>query len=380
MTGSTVTSMSSRRSISLALAIVVTALMSVACQWRDLDYDYIDTAKVSLYFDWSESSLNGESGTSKTETSGLVKPGDIINGRTAVFFPMDGGAPVIKMSHRDTMTVNLLVGQYMAAFFNETYDDFDNIAFSGISSFEELQAVLKEDVASSARALYSIAREPDLLAVETMVPFEVTEDMVRYTRAMEEPQGPKSLAGTFSLKAIKMVEESMNVTVRPHDVVYPVVVEVAVSGMDNIVSAGTYISGFAGGFDFSESKPVDWSVTHKVSFSDKSFFPGSDKDGIMEGDFMTFGYRGGRNTGLENYDLEFRAALVNGEVFTETRSINDLITEVTEDGRKIIKITIGGDNPIVVPDVEPVGGDDGMWHVDVGDWDEIEIPVGWQDD
>ena len=119
MTANTATEMSRTRFISRAVVLACAALLSVACQFRDLDYDYIDTAKFTLIFDWSQSSLKGSGIKTSAVTPGAVKPGDVINGRTAAFYPMNGGDPVIKMSHSDTISVNLLVGQYRAVFFNE---------------------------------------------------------------------------------------------------------------------------------------------------------------------------------------------------------------------------------------------------------------------
>lgn len=367
------------RYILRALGLAAAVILSAACEWRELDYDYIDTARFKLIFDWSKSSLN----VGGKAVSGAIKPGDPINGRTAVFFPADGGAPILKMSHSDTMSVNLLVGDYYAAFFNETYDDFDNISFTGTGSFEQLQAVLKEDSKSSAKAVKSIFREPDILSVETLVPFTVTEDMVKYTRAMET-RNTKMLSNVMGVQQMKKVAESMTVTVTPQDVVYPVEVDVVVHGMDNITSAGVYITGFAGGFDFSEGKASRDAVTHKVNLSEKVFEPGSDKDGLMKGYFTSFGLRGQDGAGaLTDYSIEFRASLIDGTVFSETRSINDLITQLKEDGHLYIQVYVGADvggggadPPIIIPDVEPVGGDDGMWHVNVGDWDEVVVPIG----
>ena len=381
MTANTATEMSRTRFISRAVVLACAALLSVACQFRDLDYDYIDTAKFTLIFDWSQSSLKGSGIKTSAVTPGAVKPGDVINGRTAAFYPMNGGDPVIKMSHSDTISVNLLVGQYRAVFFNETFEDFDNIKFAGISTFEGLEAVLKEDAASSAKAVNRIAREPDILAVETMIPFEVTEEMVLYTRAMET-RSTKALTETMGIQTLRRVEEAMTVTVRPRDVVYPVTVDVVVHGMDDIVSAGAYITGFSGGFDFSAGKPSNSSVTHKVTFTERIYDSGSTSDGIMVGYFNTFGLRPEDGAELSNYTFEFRAALINGEIYTETRNIDKLISEITEDGHLTILIHIGQDvggggtdPPIEIPDVEPVGGDDGMWHVDVGDWDEVVVPI-----
>lgn len=369
--------------------VLVTALAAVACQWRDLDYDFRDTAEITVIYNWDESGLN-----TKAQYS-TVNPGDIINGRTAAFYPTDGSEPIIKMSHSDTITVNLLVGQYEVAFFNETFDDFDNIRFEGTRQFASLEALAKDDMVATTRAGNTIARQPDILAVETMVPFEVTEDMLRYTRILGtlkskglKSKGMKSDGPTTDAEW-QQVQESLTVETRPRSVVYRGTVEVFVDNIDDIVTAGGYLSGFAGGYDYSAGAANGTAVSHKITLADFEFNEGSEKDGVMRSDFRCFGFRDGISTGLSGYTFDFRAVLVNGEVYQEQRVIDDLITELEEDGRITIHITIGnhhgsgqggwdgeddGDGPIQVPNVEPVGGE-GMWQVNVGDWDEVVVPI-----
>lgn len=369
-----------RRLSNRVLFLLVTVMLTAACQWRDLDYDYINTADITVIFDWSQSGLK-----TKAQAVGAIEPGDRINGRTVAFYPVGGGDPIIKLSHSDTVNVNLLEGKYQAVFFNETFDDFDNIYFEGTEYFDQLRALAKSERISRMRGEIDVAREPDLLAVDMMIPLEVTDEMVSYTRGVRS-KSTKALEMSMGMTRMMLIEEQMTIRPVPRSVVYPVQVEVEVHGMDDISSAGAYITGFAEGFDFSGNRPSDGTVIHKLTFSDTRFLDGSKTDGIMSGCLQTFGLRPGAGP-LSGYTLEFRAVLINGEIYEETRSIDDLITEVTEDG--IIRINIhigsdklpdGSDTPIQIPDVEPVGGDNGMWKVDVGDWEEITVPVDFPSD
>lgn len=362
------------------MMLLAVAVSAVSCQWRDLDYEFIDTARITIIYNWEQSGLRTKA------NNAAVNQGDFINGRTAAFYPMNGGDPVIKMSHSDTVTVNLLVGQYAAVFFNETFDDFDNIRFTGTESFDLLEAWAKDDIVATTRANSTIARQPDILAVESMVPFEVTEDMVRYTRIVETRKSKGTKNGEFkSDDDWRSVEEAMTVETRPRSVVKKVVIDVNVEGLDNVAVAGGYVSGFAGGYDFSLGRQNSTSVSHKITFTDQEFLPDSDTDGVLRSEFQCFGYRDGISVNLSGYTFDFRAVLVNGEVYQEQRDIDELITEVEEDGSIVLHITIGthkggtgsGDDedaPIKVPEVERVGGD-GMWLVNVGDWDEIVVPI-----
>lgn len=371
-----------RKLASRILILLVTVMTAAACEWRELDYEYIDTAKLTIIYDWSESGL-----VTKNDRT-AVYTGDKINGRTAAFFPIAGGTPVIKYSHSDTVTVNLLVGEYRAVFFNETFEDFDNIRFEGINSFEDLEALAKEDIVATTRAGSTIARQPDILAVDMMIPFEVTEDMVRYTRALET----KKTKGQLDSKASKAMEEAMTVIAKPKSVVYKVVLDIVVDGKKSIASSGAYVSGFAGGFDFSEGHANDISVTHKVNFTDVAECATGEGDAILSATFQCFGYRNGSSSPLSGYTLDFRASLINGEVFQTSRSLDDHIRTSVEDGHIVIHINIGdgsgggggggddpddpesGNKPIVIPDVQPVDSGGG-WQINVGDWDEIIIPI-----
>ncbi len=370
----------SRRWMHIAPAVIGllgVVLAAVSCDWRELDYDYINTAKFTLIFKWDESSLGDAESKSVMD---VVRPGDKMNGRTAVFFPMDGGDPIIKMSHSDTMTVNLPVQEYKAVFFNETYEDFDNIRFSGTGSFESLLASAKDDAVSSTRSFSTIAREPDMLAVETIIPFRVTDEMVFYTRTVEE-RGTKAAADYMGFNDFNRVEEQMTIIVHPHDVVYPLTIEVTVDGLNNVTSAGAYITGFAGGYDFSEGGADATSVTHKVTFDNRQLFDGAVKKGTLEGHVYTFGLRSMQGGALDHYELEFRASLIDGTIFTATRDISKLVYETTENGQRHLNVNVGigsedNDNPpIFIPDVEPVG-DGGGWQINVGEWEEIVVPVG----
>ena len=380
----------SRRWMHIAPAVIGllgVVLAAVSCDWRELDYDYINTAKFTLIFKWDQSSLGDNSSKAVVD---MVKPGDPINGRTAVFFPVDGSAPIIKMSHSDTMTVNLPVQEYNAVFFNETYDDFDNIRFSGTGSFETLLASAKEDAVTSTRSFSSIAREPDMLAVQAIVPFRVTEEMVFYTRAVEE-RGTKAASDYMGLADFNRVEEQMTIIVHPHDVVYPLIVSVTVEGLNNVVSAGAYITGFAGGFDFSK---IDYdiigfpfcigsadttSVTHRVNFDNNTLLDGSTRKGTLEGHINTFGPR--IPWACSGYTLEFRALLIDGTIFTATRDVSGNMYDISENGQRhyMVYAGVGSEGsqnpPIIIPDVEPVA-EGGGWQINVGDWDEIVVPVG----
>ena len=372
-----------KRIIIRLLLLAAAALSAAGCQWRDLDYEFIDTAQITIIYDWSESGL-----ATKAQPTSIV-PGDIINGRTAAFYPMDGGAPVVKLSHSDTVKVNLLVGKYKAVFFNETFEDFDNIRFENINSFEELAAIAKEDVVATSRAGGAIARQPDILAVDMMVPFEVTEDMVRYTRSLETRK-TKAQFDARAARAAKAMEEAMTVVAKPKSVVYKVFLDIIVEGRKSIASSGAYVSGFAGGFDFSEGHANGVSVTHKVNFTDIAECTTGEGDGILSATFQCFGFRNGSSSSLSGYTLDFRASLINGEVFQTSRRLDDLIRTDTENGHIVIRINVGdgsggggggdpddpeaGNKPIPIPDVQPVDSGGG-WQIEVGDWDEIIIPI-----
>lgn len=351
-----------RTSILAALAMLA---LATGCQYRELDYTYTDAAEVTVIFNWEDSELS--------------KPD--INGRTVCFYPVDGSEPIIKISHLDTVTVNLKVGEYRCAFMNETFSDFDNIYFEGTDSYDDIEAILKKEADIRTGLDRKVSYEPDGFAVVTIPSYIVTEEMVDNQYFQKKAKARNRTKIKSKTKGVtKVTEDPLVIMAFPDSKVYKVEVVANVNGLDRIASAGTYITGFADNYDFSEGLPGGDVAIHMMTFTGIEFNEGSSSDGKMKGSFKCFGLRYGATTSLSGYKLTLRAVLVNGAIFEETRDINDCISEVAKDGTLKIYITLGeflggaGDKPYEIPEVPHTGGSDG-WEITVGDWQTEIIPI-----
>ncbi len=105
---------------------LATLVLASSCVRRDLDMEYIDSAELSVVFDWSLAKIRPD-------------------GATIIFFPVDGKEPIVKLTHTDTTVVSLKMGRYSIIGFNETTVDFDNIEFRGTDHFATFEAVIKKE-------------------------------------------------------------------------------------------------------------------------------------------------------------------------------------------------------------------------------------------
>lgn len=320
----------------MLVAVLAVLPMSVSCYFRPLDTNYDNRAELTFIVDWSETEINP-------------------NGLTISFFPVDGGSSIItKLSHSDTTTVMAPMGTYNILVMNETFEDFDYIRFVERRDFDKIEAKVKSTATTGGGVI--VSGDPDKFAFKTFENFEVTHEMLRKSR-VKEP-------GT-------LVDE-LTFYVTPQNAVYPVKVVVAIDGLDKVSSAGAYISGFSDGVHIRSRTTCPTQTIQKVSFTNRQFDEGSSTSGQITGSFTSFGLRGMTKAELEGYSFDFRAVLVDGQSFTETRPINSRIVEVGEGLEYYIEVRVGFENdPIKIPDVHGTGG----WSVEVGDWEEVIIPI-----
>lgn len=343
--------------------LALSALLLSGCELRVIDYDYIDTAEVNIITDWSHSGLTAHP-----------------NGHTVIFFPQDGSAPTTKLSHSDSITVNLPLGMYDVIVFNETFEDFDYITFINRTSFHDIAAICgSSDIVRSG---YEVFDEPDLLASATIPGFEVTEHMVSQTRAITRTR-TKTKTKTKTKSDVTDDElyfsPGLTWTVQPTPLVYEVNVKVSVTGLDKVNSSGSFITGFSYGVYLWDGTPLSTSVTHKLTYTERTFNPGSTTDGELVGHFYSFGLHDSYSTIHSGYMMDFRAVLPDGSTYSVIRSLNDQVRESEQEYTVNFEIDVGfgggADPPIEIPDVEPPPDESGGWQVSVGEWAEEVIQI-----
>ena len=105
--------------------------------------------------------------------------------------------------------------------------------------------------------------------------------------------------------------------------------------------------------------------------NNRVFDPGSDSDGTITAEFLSFGLTGNGDTDSRYY-LDINFVLVNGESYPLTFDVTDLISV---DVSLSLKLSLSLALEIELPEV--VGDEEGGFNTGVGEWEEeiIDIPM-----
>lgn len=336
------------------LAVLVLLSVLTGCTRRPLDMEYIDSAELTIILDWTKASIDPD-------------------GATIMIYPANSSSsPIQKLSHEDTVTVSLPLGFYSIIAINETFEDFDNIKFRNTDQFGTIEAYVEEEGAIKAGNILSA--NPDILATASMGDFEVTATMIEETRSKTKTK-TKTKTKADEVALIDAYP-SLKLVLQPERVVYPAVVTAYVQGMNRLSSAGAYITGFTEGVFLSTKSTSIYSTTQMFTFSERTFYEGSSENGYMKGYFNCFGLRErAEGEDISGYTLSFRSVLIDGSEYNLDRDVSHNISEVEIEIGIQLEVSLGtgaeSDDPIVIPDVQGSGG----WDINIGEWEDVIIPV-----
>lgn len=299
--------------------LLACSLVNFSCERRELTYS--DTAEITITADWSKAGL-GE----REEHYGA----------TAIFYPVDGRAPItVLMGDRTRKTIRLKKGCYNVILFNRSFDDFGSIAFRGENAHHTLEAYAKNAQTKETDSGKVSADSPDGLAADCVEGFEVTSD-----------QNPCQLCFT------------------PQKLTKEITATIHIKGMNNIRTATCTLSGVSESVFLASGKPSERMMTQLFELRNPVYLPDSKTEGTLSATFSVFGFD-------ENitHDVLFKAQLVDGKTEFE-EELKDMKVNVSEDIEGIVHITIEvvcGEN---IPTVRPEGSS-GM-DADVEGWGESE--------
>ncbi len=349
------------------LLLMLTSLLVQSCDTRRTIYP---DGKVFV-----EISLNWEN-LSKATRQEQTAP----RGATVAFYPQEGHAtePIFVLTNYAQTTAYIPVGVYNILVFNETVDGHDYIEFDGIDNYDTVTAYWESSqlapsyVRSTTRA---VVNTEDLLLVDRLEGFEITDQML-------------------------IDDEVQRITFTPVLVNRRMTVTAHIKGMDNVATSGSvlYVEGMAAGYNLSKGITVNESTTHLMTLNNKTFDPGSYKEGTMSATFYTFGdalkgsasyvfERASAATKAEddNNSVRLSFALRNGTTHPDVeRDITDEIDKsISTDVNLEIKVNVGtgvdDDDLITLPDVDDTNPDAGSgFDAEVDDWeDEIitDVPI-----
>ena len=370
------------------LLLVAVALSFVACERRPLwDVDEIG-ARVKIKVDWSQF---------------VERP----SGMTLMMFNDDDELTQFITNDVDSVYVTLPEGHWRVYVFNQSTFEFGNISFSGMNKYETPEAYVSETITrtwlssrKSGTQSERVVDEPDKLGVG-IGEFVITDRMVQQYAEFRS----KVLARNNSTKAsfedseLDSVYETTAVELTPTSVVSVLEVTAYFRGIQNLYAAHATITGLAEGFYLTKGRPNDNSVTQILENWTKYVDENDPTLGYvkLKSNISTFGLPGGYE---DVEDFSKRDSTLN--VFTMTCMLRDLQTrmdiafnvghkfevqkyefglgtQVSIGIRLVMKLEIGYDAPIELPEVPPATGDNASgFDATVDDWEEgetVEIPM-----
>lgn len=303
--------------LSRCFLVALLAVLLSACERRELTYPH--ESEITITADWSKAGLSEREGQ---------------YGATAVFYPVDGGAPVtVLMGDRERKTARLKKGRYNVVLFNRSFDDFGSIAFRGMETHHTLEAYAKNAQNRGVNSGKVATDSPDELAAACVENFEVDGRSCRLDFA------PRKL--------------TREITAAIH-----------IKGLNNIRTATCTLGGVSESVFVASGKPSERTMMQQFELGNPVYQPGSQTDGTLSATFSVFGFDEDIT-----HDVQFKALLVDGKTeFAE--ELKDMKVNVKEDGEGLVHITIEVACKETVPSVRPEGSS-GM-DADVDGWDEEE--------
>lgn len=339
----------------LHIAAVLAAVLCLASCKRDhLYYSSTNTASVRLDVDWSEAGLtpNGLTVYAYKEDGSLYRRFDPIS------TPQQG-------------FISLPQGKYTLVLMNDTPEEFaGNIEFVGMDRLDQARAMGVRDEAKTTKLQTRLNTkageeqfcivEPDPLAVAIIKNVNVTADMIDY----------------FHDKPEKMVDEDSPLVLEavPDNVTYTINVKAHVKGLQYAKGMTmSFFRGAAAGYCMGLGQTTEESASHGFILNNRTFDPGSTTNGTITATFNSFGLPGMSGSQVEKSIkkyLDINFVLINGESHPLTFDVTD---EIKIDISLDLQLTLNLDLEIELPEV--VGGDDGAFSTDVGDWGDITFNI-----
>lgn len=336
------------------IIMLVSLALFCSCKRDHLYYASSNTATVLLDLDWSKSGVNpnGVSVFAFNEADGSLYRR----------FP-----PV---SVKQDCYIKLPEGDYTLVVINDTPEEFGGrIEFSGeekLNTFiakgvkdEVRSKKLEEHLQSKATGAEYCIVEPDSLAVSVLRGVHISPEQIDYYY---------DIPGS-DINA----ESAVEIPVQPKPVISSVSIKAHVTGLK--YARGTTVSflrGVAEGYCFDSQENSQESVAQSFILNNRKFDEGSDSDGTITAEFLSFGLLGDGNTGSRYY-LDINFVLINGEAHPLTFDVTDLISV---DVSLSLQLSLKMDLEIVLPEVVGEEGDGGF-STDVVEWDDeiVDIPM-----
>ena len=355
---------------SLLLPFLLLSLLT-GCERRPLEEDSYDKALIPITIDWLTLAkldpATDHENLYRASVWFFCKDGAVFNGRSYKEFLLNdprGG------------TVELPVGHYSILILNNSVDDFNgNVGFRGTDSYSTFEYYLK----SATGSLNSVNKldnpdnpvlEPEILAVWRVFEYEVTPEMVKVSRKLNDP---------ITEEAKQQAEEDLKklLNLQPERLTHTVHVQ---SYVDYLASsskpADAILTGMASSVNLSTGEVSTTPSSFCFSMNNRQYENNS-KHGRIEAYFETLGPLSDPSA---HYQLTMRFTLIgqyNGSSIYPSQSSQPFSFDVTDqllnqpapDADYCIHLT--SDDDITLPELVPGG-----FTPSVDDWgDEDDIVI-----
>ncbi len=320
-----------------------------ACVRRPLEDDFGVTALIPVRIDWSRSNISPNEG----------RGNDYVHRVSLRFFPKDGSAAFDCYLELDVTEgeIEVPVGDYSVVVFNESvYDVYweDAIEFGDVDSYEGFSATIISDDAAKYPLYHPLEDEelivePFRLASWSLDDFTVTKETVTRTRSTRGSPSDDPNAPENALTGIVMRALTHNVNVSAH--------------VENLSSAQLLqgaIRGFSRKVYMASGETAPAPATHLFKLNSRVWDAGSNKNGTVSKNFLSFGPL----PSVGEYWLNVDAVFIDGTVHDE-ELLWDVTQQVIAHPKDAIDLNIGLD--IELPLIT-----EGIF---VGEWDDEIIKI-----
>lgn len=339
----------------ITIYCLMAMLLFASCSRDHLYYASSDMATVLVETDWSTSGVNpnGVSVFAYNEADGSLYRR----------FPA--------VSAQQQCYIMLPEGDYTLVVMNDSPEEFEGtIDFTGSENINTFQARgVKDEQKSNRLANYLRTRTgeqsgeycivpPDTLAVSVVRGLHLSAQQMDYFYDRPEDNA--------SGKTVMEVKTS------PKPVISTVHIKAHVKGLK--YARGTtisYLRGVAAGHCPGLEKNTDDQVAQSFILNNRVFDPGSDSDGTITAEFLSFGLTGNKDC---RYYLDINFVLINGESHPLTFDVTDLISV---DVSLSMKLSLNLALEIELPEVEGGGGEGGGFNPGVSEWEDeiVNVPM-----
>ncbi len=334
------------------LMILAYGVLFVACHRRDLYYENVQYANLTLKVDWSVA---------------FPSEADKPKGMSVWFYPVEGGPAIVKSTNDvDSCAIRIPEGVYNMLVFNKTPRELSgSLSFRGVENLEKAEVY---SVLAGYKSWYEQETEKKVNIQPEYFAAVVYENL--------EVDDPSNDMGYTPEKEDDLPVIHKTIETTPLMITKDVEIVVYVKNIGSISDLRAVVGGFAEGHHLNgESQNGEKSIN---ILDDWSIEGNTDTDeATIVFRLTSFGYMKTSDdssicTDYWKGDLDLRFLLHDGGIANVLLPLDK--TNIIETGNEYkLKLEVGINNPVVLPDVPNPGNGGPGFNPDVSEWPEEDM-------